>query len=209
MTKDWSTEPLALTQLEIPDGSQAVDNGFLWQDYHNLYLYGGQFSDLPYVDPAPESLWRHSIKGKGWTEFTDSEASDGNFSAPGGEPVRRAAEGAGVPVPELGLSGFLVDIYCRLGYRSRQAQGYRPRLSQELIGAYTPWLGTLILESTRSRAAQPLPMVASFAASPPAVFKKTDFPGRADGVLVFVLGLGHQGVLIGLAGGTADTFTHN
>jgi hypothetical protein len=36
-----------------------------------------------------------------------------------------------------------------------------------------------------------------------------DFPERADGVLVYVPGWGEMGVLIGLAGGTDSTFTHD
>lgn len=32
------------------------------------------------------------------------------------------------------------------------------------------------------------------------------FPERADGVLLYVPGIGDQGILVGLAGGTADKF---
>ena len=106
LTKDWDIDSPALKGLEKPDGPPEVSMGYLWHDYNNLYLYGGQFSDAPYVDPSPESVWRYSIKDEEWTEFKNPKTSAGNESEPGNRPVHRAAEGAGISVPELGLSWY-------------------------------------------------------------------------------------------------------
>jgi hypothetical protein len=106
LTKDWDIDSPSLKGLEKPSGPPEVSMGYLWHDYNNLYLYGGQFSDAPYVDPEPESVWRYSIKDEEWTEFKNPKTSAGNESEPGDRPVHRAAEGAGISVPELGLSWY-------------------------------------------------------------------------------------------------------
>ena len=91
LSKGRSTDSPALDGLEVLDGPPAVANDYLWQDYDSLYLYGGQFSNTPYVDPEPESLWKYSIKDEEWTECKEPEISSGNYSDAGGEPVHRAA----------------------------------------------------------------------------------------------------------------------
>ena len=206
LTKDWSIDSPALSGLEVPDGPPAVANGYLWHDYDNLYLYGGQFSDSPYTEPAPESLWRYSIKGKKWTEFKDPETSDGNFSAPAGEPVRRAAEGAGVSVPELGLSWYFgghLDWATVPGWSTDTKRVYLKSLLEFTHPGYT---NTGVEEISGSAAAADGGIFRNITKGG---VQADDFPERADGVLVFVPGWGERGVLIGLAGGTADTFTHN
>ena len=206
LTKDWSIDSPAFSGLEVPDGPPAVANGYLWRDYDNLYLYGGQFSDSPYTDPAPESLWRYSIKDKEWTEFTDPETSDGNFSTPAGEPVHRAAEGAGVSVPELGLSWYFgghLDWATVPGWSTDTDRVYLKSLLEFTHPGYT---NTGVKEISGSAAAADGGIFRNITKGG---VQADDFPERADGVLVFVPGWGEQGVLIGLAGGTADTFTHN
>ena len=208
LTKDWKTDSPALKGLEVPDGPPAVANGYLWRDFDYLYLYGGQFADNPYKDPAPESLWRYSIQDEEWTEFENPETSAGNYSAPEGEPVHRAAEGAGISVPELGLSWYFgghLDWATTPGW-SRQTGPGRVYLNSLLEFTHPGFTNTGVDK-----------LAGTSGAADGGVFRniteggvqKDDFPERADGVLVFVPGWGKRGVLIGMAGGTADSFTHN
>ena len=206
LTKDWSTDSPALEGLEVPGGPPAVANGYLWQDYDNLYLYGGQFSDTPYVDPEPESLWKYSIKDEEWTEYKEPETSSGNYSDAGGKPVHRAAEGAGLSVPELGLSWYFgghLDWATVPGWSRDTDRVYLKSLLEFTHPGYS---NTGVDDLSGSAAAADAGVFRNITEGG---VQKDDFPERADGVLVFVPGWGEQGALIGLAGGTADTFTPN
>lgn len=88
-----------------PSGPPAVSLGYLWNDLDHLYLYGGEF-DSPSTNPLPVSTWMYDIASSTWTELKDPTTSAGQYSDAGGMPVQRAAEGAGVSVPELGLSWY-------------------------------------------------------------------------------------------------------
>lgn len=206
LTKDWSTDSPALKGLEVPDGPPAVANGYLWRDYDNLYLYGGQFADNPYVNPAPESIWRYSVRDEEWTEFKEPKTSEGNYSTPDNQPVRRSAEGAGISVPELGLSWYFgghIDWATVPGW-SRQID--RVYLKSLLEFTHPGFTNTGVDDiSSNSGAAEG----GVFRNITEGGVQKDDFPERADGVLVFVPGWGKSGVLIGMAGGTGDSFTHN
>jgi hypothetical protein len=54
LTQNWDVDSPRLEGMPRPNGPPEVALGYLWRDYNNLYLYGGQFSDSPYVDPLPE-----------------------------------------------------------------------------------------------------------------------------------------------------------
>lgn len=206
LNQDWSINAPELKGLEASDGPPAVAMGYLWQDYNNLYLYGGQFSDSPYVDPSPESLWRYAIKEKEWTEFPNPETSKGNFSAPANEPVHRAAEGAGISVPELGLSWYFgghLDWATTPGWSRDTERIYLKSLLEFTHPGYMN-SGVEILSDGAGAADGGI-----FRNITTGGVQTNNFPERADGVLVFVPGWGEMGVLIGLAGGTADTFTHD
>ena len=53
--------------------------GYLWNDYNNLYLYGGQFADNPFAEPSRSSVWRYSVRGASWTEDENPKTSSGKL----------------------------------------------------------------------------------------------------------------------------------
>lgn len=206
LTEDWKTDKPALKGLEIPDGPPAVANGYLWRDYENLFLYGGQFADNPYKSPAAESLWKYNIQDQKWTEFQNPETSKGNFSEPAGQPVHRSAEGAGVSVPELGLSWY---------FGGHQDWATIPGWSRQIPRIY---LNSLLEFTHPGYSNDGVDKIASGnGAGDGGIFRNItsggiqadEFPNRADGILVFVPGWGKKGVLIGMAGGAKDVFTRN
>jgi len=205
LTKTWDTSTPAFRGLAQPSGPPAVANGYLWNDYNNLYLYGGLFSDKPYVEPAPESLWKYSISSEKWTEFPSPKTSKGNHSDPGDAPVQRSAEGAGISVPELGLSWYFgghLDLSTTPGWSNQIARVYLKSLLEFTHPGYTNDGVDALARGTGS--------------GPGGVFRNitqgklqsaSGFTERADGVLVFVPGWGPRGVLIGLGGGSEFEFS--
>lgn len=206
LTKDWGTDSPALKGLPRPDGPPEVSMGYLWHDYDNLYLYGGQFSDSPYIDPEPESIWKYSISDGKWTEFSDPRTSAGNYSEPAGEPVHRAAEGAGLSVPELGLSWYFgghLDWATTPGWSRHTDRVYLKSLLEFTHPGYVN-SGVDDLSTGTGAGSE-----GAFRNITTGGVQADDFNARADGVLIFVPGWGESGVLIGLAGGTNDTFAPN
>ncbi|KPM45506.1 hypothetical protein AK830_g1110 [Neonectria ditissima] len=206
LTKDWSIESPPVKGLERPDGPPAISMGYLWHDYENLYLYGGQFSDTPFVEPGPETVWKYSIKDEKWTEFDDPKTFAGNESEPADLPVHRAAEGAGISVPELGLSWYFgghLDWSTTPGWSQDIDRVYLKSLIEFTHPGYVN-SGVDKLSDGTGAGEQ-----GAFRNITKAGIQKGKFPERADGALVFVPGWGDMGVLIGLAGGTADNFTHD
>ncbi|KAK0627584.1 hypothetical protein B0T14DRAFT_493646 [Immersiella caudata] len=202
LTKSWDTSAPSFRGLAQPSGPPAVANGYLWNDYNNLYLYGGLFSDKPPVEPAPESLWKYSIHSQSWTEFPVPRTSKGNHSDPGDAPVQRSAEGAGISVPELGLSWYFgghLDLYTTPGWSIHTARVYLKSLLEFTHPGYTND-GVEALASGSGAG----PGGAFRNITQGKILSGAGFPERADGVLVFVPGWGEKGVLIGLGGGTTD-----
>jgi len=176
----------------------------LWNDYENLYLYGGQFPDNPFVEPAPVSVWRYSIKSQKWTEFPAPRTSGGKYSEPGDQPVQRAAEGAGISVPELGLSWYFgghLDMHTTPGWSNRIARVYLKSLLEFTHPGYTNDAAYSLADGTGAGEGGAFRNITEGGLQ-----VQDAFPERADGVLVFVPGWGEKGVLIGLAGGSNDTF---
>lgn len=205
LTKDWDVASPRLKGLERPDGPPEVSMGYLWNDYNNLYLYGGQFSDSPYVEPGAESIWKYSVKDATWTEFASPKTSAGNFSEPSDVAVHRAAEGAGLSVPELGLSWYFgghLDWSTTPGWSKDTDRVYLKSLLEFTHPGYVN-SGVAALSAGTGAGSQG----AFRNITRGGVQQAGRFPERADGVLVFVPGWGRLGVLIGLAGGTADNFT--
>lgn len=202
LNKDWSTSSPALKGLAVPDGPPEVSLGSLWHDYENLYLYGGQFSDTPYVEPERESIWKYSIPDKEWIEWENPRTSKGNYSTEADLPVHRAAEGAGVSVPELGRSWY---------FGGHMDWATIPGWSQQIDRVYLKSL----LEFTHPKFAndgldiQGAGDRGAFRNITEGGVQTQNFPERADGSLVYVPGWGEDGVLIGLAGGMVDEFTDN
>ncbi|KAK7430832.1 hypothetical protein QQZ08_002621 [Neonectria magnoliae] len=206
LTKDWDVDSPPVKGLKRPNGPPAVSMGYLWHDYDNLYLYGGQFSDSPFVEPGPETVWKYSIKDSKWTEFEDPKTFAGNESEPADLPVHRAAEGAGLSVPELGLSWYFgghLDWSTTPGWSQEIDRVYLKSLLEFTHPGYVN-SGVDKLSGDTGAGAQ-----GAFRNITKGGIQAGKFPERADGALVFVPGWGDLGVLIGLAGGTADNFTHD
>ena len=207
LTKSWDTSSPALRGLPQPSSPPAISLGYLWNDYNNLYLYGGQFADNPFVTPAPISTWKYSIKSQTWIEYPSPRTSAGKYSDPGDLPVQRAAEGAGLSVPELGLSWYFgghLDQSTTPGWSNQIARVYLKSLLEFTHPGYINDAVYSLADGT--------------GASDGGVYRNITegglqvedaFPERADGVLVFVPGWGKMGVLIGLAGGSNDTFVND
>ncbi|TPX12457.1 uncharacterized protein E0L32_006869 [Thyridium curvatum] len=204
LTKSWDISSPALKGLPQPSGPPAVANGYLWNDYENLFLYGGEFADNPFVEPEPMSTWKYSIKDRSWKQFEKPQTSAGNFSDPGGVPVQRSAEGAGVSVPELGLSWYFgghLDLSTTQGWSNQIKRVYLKSLLEFTHPGY---------------ANNGVQSIAAKAAGEGGVYRNITQGGlqendaaffeRADGVLVFVPGWGTSGVLVGLGGGTDTQF---
>lgn len=203
MTKSWDSSSPAFSGLPQPSGPPAVANGYLWNDYNNLYLYGGEFSEHPLQSPAPLATWKYTIASQAWKSFDNPQTSDGNKSAPGGATVQRAAEGAGCSVPELGLSWYFgghLDYLTTPGWSNQVARVYLRSLLEFTHPGYT------------NNGVQPL--ASGTGAGEGGAYRNITqgglqvsdqgFSERADGVLVFVPGWGTSGILIGLGGGVAN-----
>lgn len=205
LTKSWDTATPLLKGLPQPSGPPAVANAYLWTDYNNLYLYGGQCADNPRATPAPLATWQYSIRDGRWIEFKEPRTSSGKNAAPGGLVVQRSSEGAGLSVPELGLSWY---------FGGHLDWATTPGWSWELTKRV--YLKSL-LEFTHPGYANPAVegLVNKGAPDGGAYRNITEgglqnsqgFEERADGVLVFVPGWGESGVLIGMGGGTEAAFS--
>ncbi|KAJ4385400.1 hypothetical protein N0V93_009828 [Gnomoniopsis smithogilvyi] len=206
LTSSWDTTSPSLTTLPQPSGPPAVALGYLWNDYNNLYLYGGEFADNPVTTPAAVATWQYAIDSSTWTSFGDLETSAGNFSDGGGVAVQRAAEGAGVSVPELGLSWYFgghLDYLTTPGWSDQVARVYLKTLLEFTHPGYANDAVTSLRDSGA-------PTGGAYRNITQGGVQGTEaFTERADGVLVFVPGWGVSGVLIGLAGGTASDFTND
>ena len=102
VTKSWDISSPLSAGLPQPTGPPPVSNGYLWNSYDALYLFGGEYSDNPIATPSPYSLWQYDIASSKWTETQNPKTSAGTNSDGGDQPVLGSAEGAGISVPELG-----------------------------------------------------------------------------------------------------------
>lgn len=85
--------------------------GYLWSDFTDLYLYGGQYSDTPPNTPDEFELWQYSVD--------DSKWSVPETRVQGGGKIERAAEGAGVSIPSRGKGYYFgghLDGYTTRGW---------------------------------------------------------------------------------------------
>ncbi|KAK4172311.1 hypothetical protein QBC36DRAFT_77088 [Triangularia setosa] len=195
LTRSWDISSPSLRGLPQPSGPPAVSLGYLWNDYNNLYLYGGQFSDKPVADVRALSIWRYSIKSQSWDEFKNPKTSAGNYSTDADIPLERAAEGAGVSVPELGLSWYFgghLDSHTTPGWSI-----HVPRLYLKSLLEFThPGYGNDGLRIGGAGSGGAFRNITEGGLQVQDAFSE-----RGDAALVFVPGWGERGVLIGLAGG--------
>ena len=56
LTKDWQTGGPPFEALVQPSNVPQVSLGYLWNSYESLFLYGGEYSWKPPVEPKPNSI---------------------------------------------------------------------------------------------------------------------------------------------------------
>lgn len=204
VTKTWDISSPAFKGLPQPSGPPPVSNGYLWHSYDALYLYGGEFSDSPPKTPSELSLWSYDIKAASWTEHKNPRTSAGKNSESGDQPLQRAAEGAGISVPELGRGYYFaghLDTFTTPGWSY-----LIDRLYLKSLVEYTfPGHSNDAVESLGD----------SKTAGQDGVWRNiteggiqdtAQFPIRADSATVYVPGYGAKGILVNLGGGTNVSF---
>lgn len=204
LTKSWQISTPSLTGLAQPSGPPNVSNGYLWSSHDSMFLYGGEFSDNPAEDPSAFSLWEYNALSSRWIEHNDPTTSSGKNSAASGAPVQRSAEGAGVSVAGIGRGWYFgghQDGYTTEGWSQSVERIYIKSLIEFTFPGFQ---NNQVASLSTDRAA----------GNDGAWRNITDggsqdsagFPERADGLLLYIPGFGTDGILIGLAGGTNDTF---
>lgn len=198
LTHTWQISNPSLTGLPQPSGPPAVANGYLWNSFDSLYLYGGEFSDTPVASPAPFSLWEYNIPSSSWNDITNPQTTSGQNSEPGGEPIQRAAEGAGYAMPNLGKGWYFgghEDFLTTAGWSDQIPRIYLSSFVEYTYPGYKSGDGQTAGSSGLWRNI-----------TSGGIQSTAGFTDRADGLLVYVPGFGAQGILLSLAGGTNDTF---
>lgn len=204
LTEGWDISAPKLTGLPRPPGPPAVANGYLWNSYNSLYLFGGIVSDSPPKTPDPYSLWEYDVEASAWKQHKNPITSAGNNSDKGNQPIQQAGEGAGISVPGLGRGWYFgghLDHYTTPGWSIQVARQYLKSLVEFTFPGYT----NDGVESLRN----------GKTAGDDGVWRNVtqggiqdtnSFTNRADGVLVYVPGYGLSGILLSLAGGTNTSF---
>ncbi|KAF2876617.1 kelch repeat protein-like protein [Massariosphaeria phaeospora] len=204
LTKSWQISKPSLTGLPRPSGPPEVALGTLWNSLGSLYLYGGEFSHKPPRPPTAVSTWEYNLSSKQWFEHKNPKSSAGDKAPEDGQPIQRSAEGSGFGVSTLGRGWYFgghLDMWTTEGWNTQIDRVYL----KSMVEFTFPGHSNNAVESLRD----------GKTASEGGVWRNvTDgsegsagFPERADGVLVYVPGFGEQGLLLGLGGGTNDTFT--
>ncbi|KAI4204693.1 MAG: hypothetical protein LQ350_001008 [Teloschistes chrysophthalmus] len=199
LTKSWDISAPVVSGLPQPSGPPAVANGFLWNSYDSLYLYGGIVSDSPAAVPEPYSLWEYQIKNAKWVEHENPKTSNGNSSNGGNQPVLQTGEGAGISVPELGRGYFFaghLDHYTTPGWSVQVARLYLKSLLEFTFPGYSND-GVDNLSGGKTAGSDG----AWRNVTEGGIQDTAKFPSRADGALVFVPGFGADGILLSIAGG--------
>ncbi|PUU83969.1 hypothetical protein B9Z19DRAFT_961866 [Tuber borchii] len=182
LTDDWDAGSPPLKALPQPNGPPAVANGYLWHNNNNLYLYGGLFSDKPVTKPTAFSIWKYDIAAGEWSDITSNTSVS---SDSGSSQIQRAAEGAGISVPQQNKGYYFgghLDAYTTEGWSIQTARVYLKSLLE------------FDMEKNVFRNITEHGL------------EKAGVPERADGVLLFVP-WGEEGILVALGGGTNDTFS--
>ena len=204
LDQPWQTSNPPLKGLAQPSGPPNISEGYLWNSYTSLYVYGGEFSDSPVVYPSPFSLWEYDIASSQWNEHKNPQTSAGNFSDGGNQPVQRAAEGAGISVPSLGRGWYFgghLDYLTTSGWSNETPRIYLKSLIEFTFpGATNDGVQSL------SGGKQAGSDGAWRNITQGGIQDSGGFTERADGVLVFVPGFGKEGIVLGLTGGSDVSF---
>jgi hypothetical protein len=204
LTKSWQISNPSLTGLPQPSGPPNVSNGFLWNSHESVFLYGGEFSDKPLDAPTAFSLWEYNAMTSQWYEHNNPTSSSGDNVQSGNQPVQRAAEGAGASVPGLGRGFYFgghEDTHTTEGWSNQVGRIYIKSLIEYTFPGYQNNQSSSLSDNKAAGSDGAWRNVTDGGAQDSA-----GFPERADGLLVYIPGFGDQGILLGLAGGTADTF---
>jgi hypothetical protein len=190
-----------MSGLSQPSGPPPVANGYLWNSYNSLYLYGGEFSDNPQGTPTGFSLWEYDIGSSSWKEHQNPQTSDGTNSEAGGIAIQRAAEGAGFSLASLGRGWYFGGHLDFLTTESWSIQ--TPRVYLKSFVEYTfPGYVNKELKSQNVGSGGAWRNITNAG-----IQDQAGFTQRADGILVYVPGFGAEGILLSLGGGTNETFT--
>jgi hypothetical protein len=197
----WQISQPRWAGLPQPSGPPAVSLGYLWNSHDSLFLYGGEFSDNPQGTPTANSLWEYQIGSEQWVEHEDPRTSQGENSDPAGQPVERAAEGAGFSLANLGRGWYFgghLDFLTTEGWSIQTPRIYLKSFVEFTFpGATNPELS---IQGPAGSSGAWRNM------SSAGIQDTAGFTQRADGLLVYVPGFGEEGILLSLAGGTNETF---
>ena len=202
VTKSWDISSPVISGLPQPSGPPPVANGYLWNSYQSLFLYGGEFQDG--TNPVPYSLWEYDIATASWIEHSNPKTSNGNFSDGGNQPVLGSAEGAGVSVPELGRGwwfGGHQDYETVAGWSNQIGKIYLKSLLEFTFPGYTN-NGVQSLDGGKTADSDGVWRNITQGG----IQDTATFPSRADSVIVYVPGYGVNGILINMGGGTNQSF---
>ena len=204
LTKDWQISSPPIKGLPQPSGPPAVSNGYLWNSYNQLFLYGGEFQDTPTLPPAPYSMWQYDIPSGSWTQHSNPKTSPGNNSDDGNQPVQEAAEGAGIGVPALGRGWYFgghLDDHTTAGWSNQIPRVYLKSMIEYTFPGYTND-GVQSLSGGKTAGQDG----AWRNITRGGIQDLNVFPSRADGALTYIPGYGANGIILSLAGGTDQSF---
>ena len=204
VTKTWDISSPVVQGLSQPSGPPPVSNGYLWNSYQSLYLYGGEFSDNPATSPVPFSMWEYDISSSKWTEHKNPQTSEGNNSDSSSQPVQRSAEGAGISVPALGRGYYFaghLDQYTTVGWSN---QIFRQYLKSLLEFTFPGSVNDGVKSLGGGKTAGSDGVWRNITQG--GIQDTALFPNRADSALVYVPGYGAQGILVSMGGGTNVSF---
>jgi len=190
-----------MSSLAQPSGPPAVANGYLWNSYESLYLYGGEFSDDPQATPTVFSLWEYHIASSNWIQHQNPQTSNGNNSEAAGIAIQRAAEGAGASLASLGRGWYFaghLDFLTTAGWSIETPRVYL----KSFIEFTFPGVTNSELQTPEASSNGAWRNITQAG-----IQSQAGFTQRADGLLLYIPGFGAEGILLSLAGGTNVTFT--
>ena len=204
VTKSWDISSPVVSGLPQPSGPPSIANGYLWNSYDSLYLYGGEYEDTPVATPSAYSLWEYNIPSSTWTEHQNPQTSNGNNSDGGNQPVLGSAEGAGISIPQLGRGYFFAghqDAFTTPGWSVQVPRIYLKSLLEFTYPGFSND-GVQSLGAGKTAGSDG----AWRNITQGGIQDTAAFPSRADGAVVYVPGYGVNGILVNMGGGTNESF---